>query len=220
MQRDRTLTFCVYKHTFPNGKIYIGITGQNPNRRWMNGHGYKEQPYVYNAILKFGWENIKHEVLFSHLSKEEAEGKEIELIKAYRSNRKTYGYNVANGGLTTGMVSEETKRKISEAQKGRKGNPTWLGKHHSPETKAKLSEMHKGEKNPMYGKHIPPEVKLKMSESHKRCKLCKPVVCIETSEQFVSISEAARKMSMSEGSIVMVLQGKRKSAKGYTFRFL
>ena len=26
--------FTVYKHTSPNGKVYIGITMQNPIRRW------------------------------------------------------------------------------------------------------------------------------------------------------------------------------------------
>lgn len=29
--------YCIYKHTFPNNKIYIGITAQNPARRWANG---------------------------------------------------------------------------------------------------------------------------------------------------------------------------------------
>ena len=36
--------YSVYKHTFPNGKVYIGITKQNPLKRWRNGTGYKGQP--------------------------------------------------------------------------------------------------------------------------------------------------------------------------------
>ena len=40
-------------------------------------------------------------------------------------------------------LSEETKRKLSEAHKG---NKIWLGKHHSDETKRKLSEALKGKK--------------------------------------------------------------------------
>lgn len=31
----------VYKHTFPNGKVYIGITGQEPYKRWKYGNGYE-----------------------------------------------------------------------------------------------------------------------------------------------------------------------------------
>ena len=41
------------------------------------------------------------------------------------------------------------------------------GKHHSEETKKKMSEAQKGEKNPMHGKHHFEETKKKMSEVKK-----------------------------------------------------
>lgn len=31
--------YSVYKHTAPNGKVYIGITGKDPEKRWLNGGG-------------------------------------------------------------------------------------------------------------------------------------------------------------------------------------
>ena len=49
------MEYCVYKHTSPNGMVYIGITRQNPIKRWMNGKGYSYNTYFYNAILKYGW---------------------------------------------------------------------------------------------------------------------------------------------------------------------
>lgn len=55
--------YCVYKHTLPNNKVYIGITKQIPSLRWANGRGYKHSNYFYNAILKYGWLNIRHEIL-------------------------------------------------------------------------------------------------------------------------------------------------------------
>lgn len=33
--------FCVYKHVFPNGKLYFGITSKAPNKRWQNGKRIK-----------------------------------------------------------------------------------------------------------------------------------------------------------------------------------
>lgn len=54
--------------------------------------------------------------------------------------------------------SEETKRKISMAHKGKKRGPL------SPATKQKLSEALKGEKNPFFGKQHDPELKKKMNE--------------------------------------------------------
>lgn len=50
--------YTVYKHTCPNGKVYIGITKRNVEKRWLNGKGYERQPHFYNAILKYGGDNI------------------------------------------------------------------------------------------------------------------------------------------------------------------
>ena len=89
--------WCVYKHTSPSGKVYIGITCQNPKYRWANGNGYKGQGFYY-AIQKYGWENFKHEILEENLTEEEACEKEKVYIKLYNSRNKNYGYNRTNGG--------------------------------------------------------------------------------------------------------------------------
>ena len=213
--------YTVYKHTAPNGKVYIGITSMKPEKRWNSGYGYKRQPYFMNAIRKYGWDNFKHEILFVGLDKEEAEHKEIELIAQCRSDEKAHGYNVENGGNSSGKMSEETKRKISKSLKGRHTDVVpLLGKHHTAETKRKLSEMHKGSKNPMYGKHVSEETRRKMSEAHKHCNLCKHVLCVETGETFVSASEAARALGLSQGNVSAVARGERKHSKGYHFEYI
>lgn len=50
--------WCVYVHTSPSGKKYVGVTSQYPNARWRNGKGYKSSPAFNNAIQKYGWDNI------------------------------------------------------------------------------------------------------------------------------------------------------------------
>lgn len=90
--------YFVYKHTTPCGKVYIGITGRNPSLRWANGKGYAPNKYFSAAIEKYGWNNIRHEILFDSLTKEEAEQKEIALIAEYKSNQREYGYNLSVGG--------------------------------------------------------------------------------------------------------------------------
>lgn len=85
--------YCVYKHTAPNGKVYIGITKRNPNERWANGHGYKDNKAFYNDIILYGWLNIKHEILYSSLSEEQARDAEARLIGEYQSYKKKLGYN-------------------------------------------------------------------------------------------------------------------------------
>ena len=111
-------TYSVYKHTFPNGKVYIGITCMDPQKRWNGGSGYRKQPKIYNAIQYYGWRNVKHEILYTGLSKAEAEAEEIRLIAHYDSTRK--GYNVEHGGNTVGTHSEETKWKIGKGNRGKK----------------------------------------------------------------------------------------------------
>ena len=53
----REKSYIVYLHINKiNRKIYVGITkyADNPNRRWMNGNGYKKDSIIYKAINKYG----------------------------------------------------------------------------------------------------------------------------------------------------------------------
>ncbi|GEM_PF-2405768 len=116
--------YTVYKHTAPNGKVYIGITCKTTTARWNNGNGYKKNTHFFNAIQKYGWEHIQHEVLYTGLTKEEAEQKEIELIAEYKSNDEKYGYNKSTGGecgATGCHRSRETRAKMSKAKKANGG---------------------------------------------------------------------------------------------------
>lgn len=88
----------VYKHTSPNGKTYIGITSQEPERRWQNGYGYTTQQLFWRAIQKYGWNNFQHEILEENLTKEEAFQKERYYIDIFKSNQRECGYNTTSGG--------------------------------------------------------------------------------------------------------------------------
>lgn len=128
--------YSVYVHTFPNGKRYVGVTTWKPELRWgANGCNYKN-PYMVNAIKKYGWENIKHEIVAENLSIEQAEQMEIDLIAQYNSADKQYGYNISEGGIICKACSEQTKEKLRKAN---------LGKTMSEESKKKISQYQKGQ---------------------------------------------------------------------------
>lgn len=162
--------YIVYKHTTPNGKVYIGITRTTLERRCgSNGCNYSKNILFYRAIQKYGWQNIKHEILFDGLTKEQATAKEVELIAEYQSNNSLYGYNISVGGESgnAGIVaSEETRKKMSLAHLG---NPSNTGRKLSEETRQKLSIARKGNKN-MLGKKFSEETRKKMSEAQKGAK--------------------------------------------------
>lgn len=106
--------YTVYEHITPSGKKYIGITSQEPEVRWKNGHGYKDNPYFYRAIERYGWDNIEHRIICTGFSKEAAEAMEIALIDMARSADRRFGYNIAPGGNAP-SPSEETRAKTSRS---------------------------------------------------------------------------------------------------------
>lgn len=133
-QELSSIEYCVYVHTNKiNGKKYVGQTCQEPNRRWMNGNGYLQktengnyrQPYFAKAIIKYGWDNFEHEIVASHLTKEEANNFEMLLIEKMQTTDKNKGYNICSGGNFSDSqkgrkFSEEHKKKLSETKKANK----------------------------------------------------------------------------------------------------
>lgn len=119
-ETNKKNTYSVYIHTFPNGKVYIGITMQDTYRRWgKKGRNYRGQ-IVYKAIEKYGWENVKHEVIIDNLSKEEAESWEIALIAQYKSNDGIHGYNIDTGGSCNSEIPDNVKEKIRNTLNSKK----------------------------------------------------------------------------------------------------
>lgn len=218
--------YSVYKHTCPNNKVYIGITCRNPEYRWNNGKGYKNNKHFYSAIQKYGWENIKHEILYKELEEREAYKKEIELIKKHQSNNRKYGYNNSTGGeksmagctawnkgthITNSgsfkkghKLSEKSLEKIKNAIKGRKL---------TEETKKKMSEAQKGEKCYWYGKQLPEYMKEKIRQGHN-----KKVICIETNIIYESIKIAEQELGLKH--IGDCCRGKQKQCGCLHFKFI
>lgn len=125
-------TYIVYKHTSADGKVYIGITKQNPSKRWKNGLGYEDNGRFYNAIKKYGWNSFKHEILYDSLTAEEAALIEKRLIQEYKSYDRRYGYNLTFGGEENCPTSE-TKSKISESVKN-----VWASEEYKTATSEKM----------------------------------------------------------------------------------
>jgi hypothetical protein len=206
------MNYTVYKHTVPNGKVYIGITNRKPQTRWgKDGIGYKRNEHFYNAIKKYGWDSIRHEILFSNLSKEVACQMEIDLIKLYDSTNREKGYNKSVGGsfgYAGVKTSDETKKKQSLAHKG---------KSFSDYHKKRLSESHKGSGHGGFatGRVVSDEIKEKIAIKHRI-----PIKCVQTNKTFESITEASQIMNLNKSAICHVLKGKRTHTCGYSFVYL
>lgn len=218
------MEYCVYKHTAPNGKVYIGITSKKPEIRWgRNGSNYRQNEHFHNAILKYGWDNFGHEILDANLSKDEARLLEIKLIAEYHSNNPAFGYNNSSGGESHSGChhSDNVKRYISEIQKG---------KIVSDITRCRLSDA----QHNLWSRE---DHRLKMSKARrkmwsdpavrekmkKRRAPCKNVLQYDLNGTFISEYMSLQEASLATGipaqTISKVCNGKRKKSRSYVFKF-
>lgn len=191
----------LYMHLTPNNKRYIGITKLKPNYRWKNGEGYKENMFFYRAIKKYGWNNIKHIILLSNLTKEEAEKKEIEYIAKYKTTNNNYGYNIEKGGNTIGKVSDKTREKLRTAHLGKKQNKETREKHRQATLRLWEDE---GFRNKV---------------RKKRYRKGKSVICIETNKVFPRIKDASDYYNICDETIRKCCNKTRITAGGYHWAF-
>lgn len=214
MSVDMEKQYIVYRHVFPNGKSYIGITSQYPFwRRWRGGSGYHDQPKMHHAIQKYGWENVRHEVLAEALTLSDANQVEQEMIAKFNSVEN--GYNIsAGGGGTFGIpCSDETKAKIGFANRGKPGK--------YPEHLVRYTKEH-GVWNK--GKCLTGEHYRKVAEERKRrCNkriACYDPVTHELIKVYNSCVQAATAVGVSESTISRCALGGRKTSAGYEWRYL
>ena len=186
----------IYLNTdLKTGNQYVGqhhyhIEGQlDPN--------YHGSGVLWTKVLKKRpKELIKEEYIKTCYSEEEMCSDEQYYIKVFDTLYPN-GYNLTEGGEGC-VASEETRKKMSLAQKGKhiseeqkkklsialkgrimsdehkkKIGEANKGRHHSEESKKKMSQTKKGlqsgEKHPMFGKHHSEESKKKMSQNHYDC---------------------------------------------------
>lgn len=198
--------FEVYIHKTPNNKVYIGITGKEPNKRWKNGKGYLYNKHFTNAIKKFGWDNIEHIIVKSQLTKEEAASLEKALIEKYRANDPEHGYNRSSGGE---FPSEGTKW-TDEMKK--RNSQSHIGKKNTKEHNLNISKGKKGKPNGkegMVGELCPRSGIVKQIDEKTG----------ETVAIFHGFPEARRKTGFALTPMKEAAYGIRKRAYGYLWEY-
>lgn len=150
----------IYKITnMINGKVYIGQS-INIKARWKDHVNTLNRKDSHSVLLqrawnKYGEESFSFEILelCTEDMLDEVEIKYIDLYDAHNN-----GYNIEPGGNKNKHLSEETKQKIGDANRGRR---------HTKESKIKMSKSRTGENNGMYGRTHSIESRRKMSEAKK-----------------------------------------------------
>lgn len=264
-----TIHYCYRTTNTITGDFYIGKRSTNQYFNWFDDPYLGSGTRLNHAIKKYGKENFQKVILcYAETKKENSENEKLFLGDLWQDKN---CYNLIPGGEGGGgPCSEEKKRKLSEAHKGKKHSEThkknisealkgrggekhhMYGKKLSEQTKKKMSEANKGEKNYFYGKKHSEETKKKISEAlksrthskeHKR-KIGEslkgktrseeskrkqseagkiPIVQYSKSGEFLkewaSGTDASKSLKINHGNISEVCKGKRKSAGGFVWKY-
>lgn len=222
--------YSLYRHTSPSGKVYIGITSQPVEHRWNNGKGYmniKKGPFK-NTIIKYGWDNIKHEVLFTNLSEGLAKHLEMELIRHYKNLGISLNITDGGDGLHGCVPWNKGKKVPYEKSNKRKGC------HLTEEHKKKLSLAHKGKHHKGHkwtkkqrelfskvrkGVHISDAQKQKIRKHSAKSKVMLEFNTVgEIINRFSSASEAARRYNLDASWIAKACRN-RVICSGHIFMY-
>lgn len=233
-------THCVYVHiNTTNGKLYVGKTvyGDKPEKRWRNGSGYVNNPYFYNAIQKYGWDNFEHEVISLNLTKDEACNFERLLIAKLNTNDSRFGYNMTVGGdgASGHHPTEETKRKISEALKGIKRSDSTkvkigmaslgrnVGRKHTEEELDKMRQARKQQNQYVsrIGNRAPRsnETKRKIQDMSRKKAVLQKDIDGNILNTYSSLSNASRITGVNLGNISSCCNGRIFTAGGFVWEF-
>ena len=138
-----------------NGKIYIGQTTRSIHKRLQEHRSGESKGCraIYGAIKKHGWKNFEKDY---YECPDEDLNFDEEILVREMGTLSPGGYNLREGGGSNGKLSEETKQRMSEAQRG---------KIISEESKRKNRESQLGEKGNRYGKPHTKESIQKMIEA-------------------------------------------------------
>ena len=225
---------------------YIGQT-IDEKRRFKTHIDYainkKDNNRFHNALRKYGLDNFIYCVLEDNVLKENLNMRETDWIEYYDSFY--CGYNLTSGGDTNVIISEETRRKLSESHKGKglttkgKGRTPWnkgipmteetrkrMSESHkkrqfSEETRKRMSESHKGKKTWNCGKTnvYSDEAKRKISKARSKNKLINKY---DLEGNFIKQYEClydAKKENPNCSNISKVCRGKRRQDGGFIWKY-
>lgn len=147
----------IYKITSPSKKVYIGQTiDWDRRKKQYKNLNCKLQKKLFSSFKKYGTENHIFEMVHelpSDVSQSILDHYEVFYSKKY-IECKVNLLNLKIGGREGAIFTDETRRRMSESQKGKTGDKnSFYGRHHTESTKNNLKNIKIGKYFGKYGKN-------------------------------------------------------------------
>mgnify|MGYP001157296191 CR=1 FL=1 len=231
----------VYLIKFPNKKNYVGITATSFEERKRNhlSHANTSNLPVHNAILKYG-KKVKWDIIDKAENWDDLTKLEIKYIKKYNSFIDDNGYNLTKGGDGTIGFRHTIENNLKNSKRRTKY-------FEDPENRAKQSEINKiaHKNNPQQAKNHSEFQKIRFQdererkrvakgmrkylskkenlERHSRVRGGKEFYVLDLDDnilaEYLIQAECAREMKLLTSHINSCLKGKRKTHRGFKFKY-
>lgn len=176
------------------GKYYIGFDSSWPKRKIAHKTKAKtgSKTYFHSTIRKYGWESFEWEILKMDATLDD----EILMIEHYKSNDKSFGYNLTVGGEGAKGYkhTDDARKKIRSASMGRQ--PT-LGYKHTAAAREKIKNASVSRQQTIW--------ELRNLETSE-------IVIVDRLKDFCKLH------SLSYSNLIAVANGRRKHSRGYVYR--
>lgn len=211
----------IYMRTSPSGGKYIGQTNRPENIRWKEHckAAFNEGSDGYNSILsqairKYGADNFSVEILEDNISSNELDQKEQYYIQKYNTFYKynpELGYNMTMGGQVHYIYSDDFILELWNSGKTMKDlKQEYQMNYNNLSDRLKNLGITKDEIN-----------KRAYSDySDKKKKVAQFTLDGEYIQTFSSITAAANAVNSNTSNISGVCCGRRKSCKGYIWKYI
>lgn len=229
------MTSGIYKiyHNYNKNRLYIG-SAADIKARWRQHRnslkrGEHHSYHLQRVVNKYGIDDLYFEIV-EECDKDSLLIREQFWIDKYSFDDELYNHKRFAGRSFGYRHSDETRKLISQIQKGRPSNM-------SKERREELSKRMSGKNNWNYGKKMSDETKEKIRESLKgfrhtqeaKDKISKSqykpvekldIVTGEVLQQYPSVQAAARDVGVRPNAISTCLSGVTKTSAGFKWRFV
>ena len=112
-----------------NGKLYIGkaccLRQRLNNHKYLLRHNKHVNIHLQHAWNLYGKDNFTFDII-EYCNVDDLPIRESYWVEFYQTNNDKFGYNLMIVGRSNHKHSDETKKKMSNAKKGKKLSPTHL----------------------------------------------------------------------------------------------